>query len=191
MNTYAKASPKRLTDLAEKISENLGKEAECALCVHQQIGARECAPKKAKKSNKLDSDEQWWRRRESNPRPETFSPRLTTCVFRDLVLAGPSPTDRVRNQRAGINLALRPPPAEKPRASPSAWRPRPAQRARPGGRGRQLSGQCEVSVGVYSRSAGFTGERSPARNLKPQLSPSKPYRPHAIFPGNRPKLRGK
>ena len=73
MNTYAKASPKRLTDLAEKISEDMAEEAECALCVHQRIGARECAPEKANKSNKMDHEEQWWRRRESNPRPKIFA----------------------------------------------------------------------------------------------------------------------
>jgi len=93
-------------------------------------------------------------------------------------------------QRASIDLALEPPLAERPRASPSVLRPGPAQRARPVGRGRQLSGQCVVSVGVYSRSAGFTGERSPARNLKPQLSPSKPDRPQPLNSETGPRFGG-
>lgn len=66
LNVYAKTSPQRLTDLAEKISENMEDNKACTPGVPEQVSRHKGKDKKALKSNKMDGDEQWWRKRTCN-----------------------------------------------------------------------------------------------------------------------------
>jgi integrase len=69
MNTYAKTSPTRLKDLAEKLSQNMLANAACAPLVPKRNEARRFALGKSKKSKELDCDDHWRAVRDLNPRP--------------------------------------------------------------------------------------------------------------------------
>jgi len=60
MNTCAKESWRRLTDLTGKISENPAEEAESAMYMHQRIKAGEWVPGKAEKSDEHDDMQRCW-----------------------------------------------------------------------------------------------------------------------------------
>ncbi len=74
MNVYAKTTPEGLSRLIENMEENIDIQKIRALCVPHQVSGGTGKAKKALKSRKMDSNDEWWRRRESNPRPKTFAP---------------------------------------------------------------------------------------------------------------------
>ena len=69
-NAYARTRLDRLHGLTENVGEKLKKGKKCVSSVSVAVAGAKEHPHIFKQNRQLASDEQWWRRRESNPRPK-------------------------------------------------------------------------------------------------------------------------
>ena len=71
MNVYGRARQEALAAAAENIAAAIETDEKCAIvCYRQAVGA-ETENATPIINKELRSDKEWWRRRESNPRPKT------------------------------------------------------------------------------------------------------------------------
>ena len=74
MNVYGRARQDRLSNAVEEMASTLEADEKCAIvCYDQAVGA-ETESATPIKNKVLRSDEEWWRRRELNPRPKMVLP---------------------------------------------------------------------------------------------------------------------
>ena len=71
MNRYVKARSDRLRELVEDIAKVTESDEKCAPGVLEAVVGAEDQTDNANDDKEIDSEKEWWRRRESNPRPKT------------------------------------------------------------------------------------------------------------------------
>jgi hypothetical protein len=84
MNVYARARDTRLSEVAEKVGEQVrpGQNDDTSTGQIQVTGRsrqrrpNRKSPQKPSNTNSLVQKEEWWRRRESNPRPKVYPHKL-------------------------------------------------------------------------------------------------------------------
>ncbi len=86
LGIYAKADSDRLSTLVDSISTLPGQK-KCAVYVPKDESKGDDDDDISPSGNNLDATEEWWRRRDSNPRPFTGTRQATTCLVRLVFLA--------------------------------------------------------------------------------------------------------
>lgn len=71
MNTYARARTDNMAALVNQVSSTVLEQTERAQCVHIDENGGDSQPAISSSDNNIDGVLEWWRRRDSNPRPVT------------------------------------------------------------------------------------------------------------------------
>ena len=71
LNVYAKTRQSRLSEVAEAVGRVVNPGPDYAHSMHKQAVGAEGLDLNALKAKTLGVEREWWRRRESNPRPVT------------------------------------------------------------------------------------------------------------------------
>ena len=82
MNLYAKTRNERLSSLVDKIGSTVRVHGKRAKCVHSDEEDSESEDDIPMSTNNISPVVDWWRRRDSNPRPRTGVEQAATCLVR-------------------------------------------------------------------------------------------------------------